>query len=254
MLFISMFLVLSSGVSRGWGLDWTLNSHVVVKAGCDSGVIDFNKCAWGASKEDRPIFLVGDSMSWAIADSVIQVASAENLGVQTLVRNSCSITDSPDLADDLCSQWRASVIKILFEKHPQLVIIANSVSNPDNDLLGMGKLVRELNKANIKVLFILPPPGGDEFSGRRALAFRPGALTRYRTMPLAADMNIYGLGNYQNSRLYMLYEPAEDLCNHVCVIARDGKDFYTYDNHLSVYGNKVLEPVIKKMILGLLRS
>jgi peptidoglycan/LPS O-acetylase OafA/YrhL len=254
MLFISMFLVLSSGVSRGWGLDWTLNSHVVVEAGCDSGVIDFNQCAWGASKENRPIFLVGDSMSWAIADSVIQVASAENLGVQTLVRNSCSITYSPDLTDDLCSQWRASVIKILFEKHPQLVIIANSVSNPDNDLLGMGKLVRELNKANIKVLFILPPPGGDEFSGRRALAFRPGALTRYRTMPLAADMNIYGLGNYQNSKLYMLYDPAEDLCNHVCVIAKDGKDFYTYDNHLSVYGNKVLEPVIKKMILGLLRS
>ena len=250
----SIIFFMYSGVSKGWNQDWALNSNKVISRGCDSGDIDFEKCYWGDSKSSGPIYLVGDSMSWAIADSVIDVLSKEKIGTQTLIRNSCSITDSPDLADDLCSQWRARVIKILFEKHPQLVIIANSVSNPDNELLGMGKLVRDLNKANIKVLFILPPPGGDEFSGRRALVLRPGALTRYRTMPLAVDMNIYGLGNYQNSRLYMLYDPAENLCNHVCVIARDGKDFYTYDNHLSVYGNKVLEPAVKNLVQGLLKS
>ena len=223
--------------------------------GCDSGDIDFKKCYWGDATTIRSIYVVGDSMSWAIADSVIEVSSKEELGVQTLVRNGCSITELKNYTDDPCSVWRKRVIKILSDKNPDLVIIANSIGYPEQDLLGMGDVITNLNREGTKVLLILPPPGGDEFSGRRALAFSPGSANRSKERPEAISLAKFGLENYRNPKLFQVYDPASDLCSKdVCLIAKNGKDFYTYGGHLSVYGNRYLEPAIKNEMFGLLKN
>ena len=252
---LAIFFLMFTGVSRGWNQDWALNTHQVMNRGCDAGLIDFKKCNWGDRGASSSIYLVGDSMSWAIADSVIDSSLSEGLGVQAIVRNGCSITESTNTEGDPCTIWRKKVTELLLDKNPELVVIANSIGYPEQDLLGMGTLVTRLNTAGTKVLFILPPPGGDEFSGRRALAFRPGDLDRSKQKPEDFSLTKYGLENYKNPKLFQVYDPANDLCSKsVCVIARNGKDFYTYGGHFSVYANKVLEPKIKVKIFELLRS
>ena len=252
---VAIFFLMFTGVSRGWNQDWALNTHQVMNRGCDAGLIDFEKCNWGDQGASSSIYLVGDSMSWAIADSVINSSLSEGLGVQAIVRNGCSITESTNTEGDPCTIWRKKVTELLLDKNPELVVIANSIGYPEQDLLGMGTLVTRLNTAGTKVLFILPPPGGDEFSGRRALAFRPGDLDRSKQKPEDFSLTKYGLENYKNPKLFQVYDPANDLCSKsVCVIARNGKDFYTYGGHFSVYANKVLEPKIKVKIFELLRS
>jgi peptidoglycan/LPS O-acetylase OafA/YrhL len=252
---VAIFFLMFTGVSRGWNQDWALNTHQVMNRGCDAGLIDFEKCNWGDQGASSSIYLVGDSMSWAIADSVINSSLSEGLGVQAIVRNGCSITESTNTEGDPCTIWRKKVTELLLDKNPELVVIANSIGYPEQDLLGMGTLVTRLNTAGTKVLFILPPPGGDEFSGRRALAFRPGDLDRSKQKPEDFSLTKYGLENYKNPKLFQVYDPANDLCSKsVCVIARNGKDFYTYGGHFSVYANKVLEPKIKVKIFELLRN
>jgi hypothetical protein len=252
---ISIFFFMFTGVSRGWNQDWALNTHQVMNRGCDAGLIDFEKCNWGNNGASSSIYVVGDSMSWAIADSVISSSLSEGLGVQAIVRNGCSITETTKSESDPCTTWRKKVTEILLDKNPNLIVIANSTGYPEQDLLGMGSLVTRLNAAGIKVLFVLTPPGGDEYSGRRALAFRPGDLDRSKQKPEDFSLTKYGLENYKNPKLFQVYDPANDLCSKsVCVIAKNGKDYYTYGGHLSVYANKVLEPKIKVKIFELLRS
>jgi len=252
---VVIFFLMFTGVSRGWNQDWALNTHQVMNRGCDAGLIDFKKCNWGNTGASSSIYVVGDSMSWAIADSVISSSLSEGLGVQAIVRNGCSITETTKSEGDPCTIWRKKVTEILLDKNPKLIVIANSIGYPDQDLLGMGSLVTRLNAAGIKVLFVLTPPGGDEYSGRRALAFRPGDLDRSKQKPEDFSLTKYGLENYKNPKLFQVYDPANDLCSkNVCVIARNGKDFYTYGGHFSVYANKVLEPKIKVKIFELLRS
>jgi peptidoglycan/LPS O-acetylase OafA/YrhL len=255
MIAVSFFFLLSSGASRGWNQDWALNSHYVMNRGCDGGEIDFEKCYWGGPKSTKSIYLVGDSMSWAIANSVIDISSEVGFGVQSLTRNACSITVLKNYTDDPCDEWRKRAVNILSEKKPELVVIANSVGYPEPDLLGVGSLISRLNREGIRVLLILPPPGGDEFSDRRALFFRPGPASRTKEKPLSFNLAKYGLENHQNSNLFQVYDPADNLCTiKECIIARDGKDYYTFGGHLSVYANAMLKPVIKREIYGLLSN
>jgi peptidoglycan/LPS O-acetylase OafA/YrhL len=190
---VVIFFIMFTGVTRGWNQDWALNTHQVMNRGCDAGLIDFEKCHWGNKGASSSIYVVGDSMSWAIADSVISSSLSEGLGVYAIVRNGCSITESTNTGGDACTIWRKKVTEILLEKSPELVVMANSTSYPEQDLLGMGSLITRLNATGIKVFFVLPPPGGDEYSGRRALAFRPGNLDRDKRKPEDFSLAKYGL-------------------------------------------------------------
>jgi peptidoglycan/LPS O-acetylase OafA/YrhL len=251
----SIFFVMYLGVSKGWSQDWALNTHKVMNRGCDAGDIDFKRCFWGDANSSTSIYLVGDSMAWAIADSAIEVSSKEGFGIQTLVRNGCSITKLTNYANDPCSAWRKRVNATMSDRNPDLVIIANASGYPEQDLLGMGDLIVNLNREGTKVLFILPPPGGDEFSGRRALAFSPGNTNRSKERPEAISLAKFGLENYRNPKLFQVYDPANDLCSKdSCVIAKNGKDYYTYGAHLSVFANRVLEPALKTRISELLNN
>ena len=252
--FFIIFLM-HSGVTRGWNQDWALNTHQVMQRGCDSGLYDFDKCSWGDPKIDSPLYIVGDSTSWAITDSFIDIALEENFRLQAFVYNGCSISDTPAIAGDPCGIWRKKVIDTLVQEKAKLVVISNGAGYPEQEMLGIGALIKKLNSNGIKVLFILPPPGGDEFSGRRALAFRPGEENRSKARVDAIPLSKYSLEDYVSPGLFQIYDPADYLCTQkTCVIARNSKDYYNYGVHLSVYANKVLEPEIKKAMLKLLKN
>jgi len=247
-LAISLFFVGYLGVSKGWGQDWALNSHAIMQKGCDSGLIDLEKCSWGSSKAEDRLFIVGDSMSWAIGDAYIKAASEKNMRVISLSRNACSITSTKvdELGD--CGSWRKKVVEILLSEKPTIVVIANSVGYPEKDLKGMGELVKLLRESSIKVIFVLPPPGGDVYSGLRALAYRPGAISRDSELPTKIELSKYGLAGAEIDAGLVIYDPADDLCGSVCTIAKDGQDFYNYGQHLSLHGNKVLQASINESL------
>jgi len=247
-LAISLFFVGYIGVSKGWGQDWALNSHSIMRKGCDAGLIDFNKCSWGNPEAKDKIIIVGDSMSWAIGDAFISSTIKQNLQAFSLTRNGCSITISILEKSSECGNWREKVIDILQSEKPKLVVIANSNGYPEEDLLGMGKLVNLLRKSAIKVIFVTPPPGGDYYSGMRALAFRPGESSREKTAPTKVELSKYGLSENQVDSGLIIYDPSEDLCDSTCIIAKDGKDYYNYGGHLSLYGNRVLQDSINQKV------
>jgi len=253
-LAVSLFFMAYSGVSKGWGQDWALNSHKIMSKGCDTGLIDFEKCSWGVSDSKDKMFIVGDSMSWAIGDAFISTAIKENMRAISITRNGCSITASDFDKQSVCGQWRIRVINILLEQNPKLIVIANSIGYPQEDLQGMGQLLSLLSKASIKTIFVTPPPGGDDYSGLRAIAFRPGSKSRESELSARIDLSKYGLTEKQVLPGILIYDPADDLCVLKCTIAKNGKDYYNYGGHLSLYGNKVLQQSVDLKVEKILQD
>lgn len=251
---ISLFLIGYNGVTKGWGQDWALNSHTIMRKGCDAGLIDFEKCSWGNPEAKDKLFIVGDSMSWAIGDAFISSALASNMQAISLTRNGCSISKSDTDKSSNCGVWRERVVSILLQEKPSLVVIANSIGYPEEDLLGMGKLINLLRDSSIRVIFVTPPPGGDVYSGLRALAYRPGETIRVSDIPAKVELSKYGLLEVQIEPGLIIYDPAEDLCDSKCIIAKDGKDYYNYGGHLSLYGNKVLQNSINQKVQRILQN
>jgi hypothetical protein len=251
---ISLFCVMFAGVSKGWNQDWALNSHAVMNRGCDSGDIDKENCHWNVDNSTGSVYLAGDSMSWAIADSFIDISNRKGLNLRTFTRNACSVTKVEHFASDSCSVWRRTVIQKIVIDKPNVVIIANSSGYIQPELLGVGLLIKELNAKGIKVLFILPPPGGDDYSGRRALAFRPGGDNRFKDLVPKFDFAEVGLSDYVSPTNFLVYDPSEFLCKQSCIITREGHDFYTYGGHLSVFGEKFLQPSLNRALTKLLES
>ena len=193
-------------------------------------------------------------MSWAIGDAFISSAMQQNLQALSLTRNGCSITKSTNEDLSECGEWRESVIGILQSEIPKLVVIANSIGYPEQDLQGMGKLVTLLRDSSIRVIFVTPPPGGDVYSGLRALAFRPGESSRESVIPAKIELSKYGLVGNRIDPGLIIYDPAEDLCDSKCIIANDGKDYYNYGGHLSLYGNRVLQESINQKVERILQK
>jgi peptidoglycan/LPS O-acetylase OafA/YrhL len=253
-LAISLFFLGYQGVAKGWGKDWALNSHAIMQKGCDSGLIDLEKCAWGNSTTGERMFIVGDSMSWAIGDAFISSALSWNMQAISFTRNGCSITNSDINKLSECGLWRESVIGILLREKPKLVVIANSIGYPEEDVKGMGKLVTTLRDISIKVIFVTPPPGGDKYSELRALFFRPGSLSRENPRPKKVDLSFYDISKLSSDPGLLVYHPADDLCRSTCTIAKDGKDYYNYGAHLSLYANKLLQDSVNEKVEKILQK
>ncbi len=253
-LTVSLFVIGCIGTSNGWGKDWAVKSHAIMQKGCDSGLIDLEKCSWGNSNAEEKMFIVGDSMSWAIGDAFITSALASEMQAISLTRNGCSITKSDIDKSGECGVWRESVIGVLLREKPSLIVIANSIGYPEEDLQGMGNLVSLLRESSIRVIFVTPPPGGDVYSGLRALAFRPGESSRESAIPAKIELSKYGLSENPFDSGLIIYDPAEDLCNSKCIIAKDGKDYYNYGGHLSLYGNRVLQDSINQKVKRILQK
>jgi peptidoglycan/LPS O-acetylase OafA/YrhL len=253
-LTLSLFFIGYNGTTKGWGQDWALNSHAIMRKGCDAGLIDFEKCSWGDHSLESKIFVVGDSMSWAIGDAFIKTGIQRGMQVKSLTRNGCSVTVSNFDEQSVCGQWRKNVISILLRESPELVVIANSIGYPEQDLQGMGKLVTLLRDSSIRVVFVIPPPGGDVYSGLRALAYRPGDSSRESVIPAKIELSKYGLVENRIDPGLIIYDPAEDLCDSKCIIAKDGNDYYNYGSHLSLYGNRVLQESINQKVERILQK
>jgi peptidoglycan/LPS O-acetylase OafA/YrhL len=238
---VSLYLFSAYGLNASW----SLNSHAVIQRGCDSGDFLAEKCVWGDSDSNNSIVIVGDSMAWAIADSFIQYAESKKLRLFALTRNGCPFTMSKLDLDERCTEWNLSLFNEIGRINPKFVVIANSDSYSNSILLGMGRGIEVLNQNKVSVVFVLPPPGGDDYSARRSVAFRPGESDRTLLPPKGQGLYPFGLVNYQSVDSFFVYNPADYLCTSSCLVAKNGDDFYNYGRHLSVYANNFLFPSIQ---------
>jgi hypothetical protein len=83
-----------------------------MRKGCDGGLIDFERCSWGDPSQKDKMFVVGDSMSWAIGDAFINSGIQIGMRVNSLTRNGCSATVSNFDQQSPCGQWRKNVTSI----------------------------------------------------------------------------------------------------------------------------------------------
>ena len=240
------------GVSKGWGQSWALNSHKAIQLNCDEGNIEDNKCSWFAEKSRKRIVLAGDSLSWAIADGFLQVSKKDKYNLYNFSRNGCPA--GLLVNNDDCGVWQNKLVSKINQIQPDLVVLANSANYEPEVLRSIGDLVKMLIDSDIKTTLILPPPGGDEFSRRRALFFAPGRDNRTSPLPERIKLIDYGLTQSDLNKRFFLFDPAEYLCFTSCIIAKDGFDFYNYGQHLSVYGNKFLEPSIQELVSKILKD
>jgi peptidoglycan/LPS O-acetylase OafA/YrhL len=252
---VFLILLISSiafGISRGWWQDWTLTSHKIISKGCDFFEFDRKTCTWHENSSKEKMFLIGDSMSWAIGNSIIDIAKELDFELRVFSRNSCPASLDFNKPENECESWNSKVISEIQSENPKIVIMANSDLYPIKQTAGFGKLVQKLNASKVKVLMILPPPGGDNFSGRRSLLYRPGSENRYRlddSDRLDLVYQKYNLNLELNDIDFQIFEPRKYLCFHnSCLISNDSKDFYVYGAHLSPFGSQFIYlPLLKQI-------
>jgi hypothetical protein len=241
------------GATQGWGKDWTLNSHLIMRKNCDTNSREKLLCEWN-SLGGETVALIGDSLGWAIGNSIIGFSESRRYKLETYIRNNCPPTSLETPAIDECSEWQDAVKERIFEIKPKLVVLTSSFSYSEKINQGTGNFAQELLRLKIPTIIILPPPGGDEFSERRALFYAPGESTRW-TMQVKTDYDAaIGLDKELMRKIH-LFDPSDNLCEQSrCIVSKNGKDFYTYGNHLSPYGarylDKFLWPRFEKLIKG----
>ena len=241
------------GAQQGWGRDWALNSHLIMRKNCDTNSQEKLFCEWNPSGKDT-VVLIGDSMGWAIGNSIIDYSKSEQFRLETYIQNRCPpvLMETPVI--DECGEWQNAVAERILEIKPKLVVLTSSFGYSEKINTRTGKFARELFRFKIPALLILPPPGGDEFSERRALFFAPGESNRWTTQIETNFDTSLGLDRALLRKMDF-FDPADNLCvQNRCIVAENGKDFYTYGRHLSPYGAEYLEQYLWPQLRKLLKS
>jgi len=246
---IFILLLFFYGFSNGWGSDWALESHKVIARGCDSGTLIMSQCKWIVNKPTGNVILIGDSMSWSIGNAVIGAANSLGKNVQVFSKNGCSATLAPSESDISCTKWRQTVINFVSSSRPEVVVIANTKGNTESDLSGMGKMLELFVSNRIKTIFVLSTYGGDEFSSRRSVLFAPGERNRFFALGPKETLLKYMIDKKtMKSSFFDVLRTSDLLCrNNLCPNALGGKEFFTYEGHLSPYANKLLEPSFRAL-------
>lgn len=235
---ISLFFIGFIGVSTGWGKDWALSSHKVIRSGCDNGVVSSERCLWGKLGNER-MAIIGDSMSWAIADPIIHFSLQKDLSVRAYTKNGCA-AGYPTKVVTECEKWQLYVASQLMSAPPKIVVIASSESDNTELRSSFESLLNMLYEKEIPTLVVLPPSGGDEYSSRKALLHSPGSRNR-SSLPVPQSQTLSKIKStiqrFPNARYF---DPTTVLCQTRCKIAIGGKEIYNYGKHLSVYGSWLL--------------
>jgi len=240
---VLIFFLMFEGVSRGWNQDWALNTHRVMRANCDNGVTDAQRCVWG-NKEGSEIVLTGDSMSWAIADPIISIGANQGRKVRILTKNGCPTGISSEVVSE-CDTWQTHVVHELVNNPPRLVITANSSTDNYQQIMEFKRFLQFLDESGIPVLVLFEPPGGDSNSGRKALMFSPGGANRYTDSTPESNYESSVRLELAKTKHSELMDFSEVLCKNRCVVAISNKEIYTYGKHFSVYGAMLMKPSIE---------
>lgn len=255
-------LGLGFGASIGWGQEWALGSHQVMRNGCDTGQIATQRCSWNTQDSEGTVMLIGDSQAWSIGDSVIAAAAEFKYGTLTAVRNGCSLSRRNELSST-CADHNEELHNAVQRIKPEIVVIAQNslgyVSEPGKISAWIEDLeaaVNDLLEHTEAVLIVGVIPQGDGRAAEASLLIKPA---RPRGMPLSSQpplrnelIRLEDLLARNMPRVSFL-DPADALCNrNVCQIAIEASELYVDGNHLSPAGAQVLTDHMRTKLMSLL--
>lgn len=244
---ITVLIVATLGATKGWGKDWSLNSHVIVQANCDSNSLKKVNCAWNSQNSELMV-LVGDSMAWAIGNPIIEFARRNSLRLETFVSNGCPPARRSEISTGSCPEWQSIVAERIIAMKPRIVVLASSYAYSSNDNLLLGRFIADLVDSEIPTMLVLPSPGGDKYSERKSLLFSPGAPNRQSPFVSRDFKSPLGLSKKAVNAV-KFFDPSKYLCeNGLCKISVRGHEFYSYGGHLSPYGSQFLSEKISAQL------
>jgi peptidoglycan/LPS O-acetylase OafA/YrhL len=255
--------------------------HVAVKADCVNTDIDPTGCRFGPATSKGTVLVLGDSQAYAIADGVINAASA--LGYATVVssRTGCPFLgrEPSGTHDDPCRPWQKSALAYALSSSPAAVVIANRSAgyvHPEwgwrtaaTDEGGMASSVAQaaglweqgieavvapLREAGIPVVIIAAVPEMPEFTDQRSLfsqAFgsRPYEVPRKQSSQdrrPALDAEEAVATRHPGT---LIFDPIPVMCpTETCFSAVDGVLRYQDETHLTVDGSVLLAPGIQGIL------
>ena len=242
-----IFSVLYLGMNAGWGLGWPLTAHFGIRNNCDHPPLKLASCRISPPSSNGEILVVGDSQAWAIADGFISAAEPKKLSVTVAAYNNCPFVSELEQNLDLpCRSWNRDLIRLLGSRQFDYVVIANAGTYGNIDRKLYKQLVIQLLDFGLKVVFVLPPPGGDTFSAAKSILVSHGADTRY--LPLSDNGYKSIVTDVLKSELskISLVDPSSSLCRkELCVVASNGVEIYNDGDHLSRDGALWISPILK---------
>ena len=255
--------------------------HAAVKADCVNTDIDPVGCRFGPANATGTVLVLGDSQAYAIADGVINAASA--LGYRTVVssRTGCPFLgrESSGTNDNPCRPWQKAALAYALSSQPDAVIIANRSAgyvHPEwgwrtaaTDSGGAATSVKQaaelweqgiedvvapLREAGIPVIIIAAVPEMPEFTDQRSLfsqAFGSRAYEVPRKQSVqdrapALDAEEAVAARHPGT---FVFDPIPVLCpTEICSSAVDGVLRYQDETHLTVDGSLLLAPGVQGIL------
>jgi peptidoglycan/LPS O-acetylase OafA/YrhL len=254
---------LGFGARLGWGQDWALGSHSVLRRGCEAGDFDPVRCRWSVPAAQGTILLLGDSQSWAIADGLIPAAA--DLGLETIVasQNGCPFLSPPTAPGQppplkpWCRVRNAEVLRFATTHPVRIAVIANrSLEYPSLSeaawRAGFSAVIRALRSSGAGVVLISPTPLADEQSRRLSLLGKSSpdrftALDHHRDLHRHTKELERRIADENSGTI--VFDPATVLCDdRRCAVARDGIQLYSDRNHLSRSGALLLQDGLREAL------
>ena len=252
---VAIALVISGGFTQaakfGWGQTWTLGAHKAMQRDCDEPPLDPDRCRWG-EVNDRPfVLVVGDSQAWASGNAVIDVTASLSGSTVISAYNSCPFTAGLVSPDEDCADWQKSVMRYLENQQPDAVVIANADSYGGAITAQVAdEIMGAVADVGPSPILLLNPPPGDELQRNSLLfvppadRFQPPSESQFTNFEIEELRSVYGASS--------VLDPTPVLCTETsCVSARDGIEYYTDSQHLSVDGAALLKPLFSEAIANL---
>lgn len=124
--------------SNFWFRSWpdyisTAKDNVAWKSDCVQYPINLKECRFNDlnSPGQPKIFLIGDSQAYSISDGVVAAGSKLNYSILVSSLPGCPFNTHQTLGGrgTNCSQWQASVTRLIAKEKPEIVLIANRTKN-----------------------------------------------------------------------------------------------------------------------------
>lgn len=237
-----MSLIFYHGNQSGWSTDWALGSHSGIQLDCDVPPFKPEICTWGNSEASDRILVVGDSQSWAVADGVIEAGARVDKRVILASHNNCPFVFAIDFGpSNYCQGWQQSIIEWIDLNKPEWVIVANAEYGGElNGKIAL-QVVESIRKKGAQVIWILNPSPAPENLVRRSLVFPVTVKARTFSRPELDSTNLSVQNSLKSISGVYVINPSNSLCSKSkCFVSKDGAEYYTDQNHLSVSGAKLL--------------
>ena len=269
----ALTILLAVGARHGWGLDWPVGQHTVMRNDC-VGSSDLTHCTWPEVGSRGTVILAGDSQAWSVADGVIAAAAELEHRTTVVSTNGCPFillptgqpnneqthnrADGSKIGDPSCDAHRRGIVEMIVATRPSAVLIANQdhgyssiVPNQHEWEAALETTVRRIRSEGIPVVIMIPRPDGDKES-TASLLF-PGSANRWKKAIVARESRFWHremAGRISGSDPRVdFFDPSDTLCDEaVCWSARDGVDYYTNFNHLSRSGALLLAPSLRAVL------